>query len=234
MAAHQLVNIHEHRIGNATEGFWRHIYDTYPLRRPAADAADVPGRAVFAAYRTNAPGTVAVFDHTFGYDLSRLAFRNVHAGPAMEPTDPSHELSLDADPFFCGRQDMPEQTGQNHRYGNSAIRTHAGVSRVFWAFPASSGGEVPGAVPIYEHRIELDLIGYNDAMAARCRVYVKYSADAQGGSAFTGCDDATSLTAEPRNWWRFQNVPAGGGYSNVLYAYARYSNKLAFYAFPAR
>ena len=241
MADHQLVNINEYRLGSAPEGFWRYVYDRYPTGKPVPEAADGPGTPVFAAYRTNAPGTVAVYRHEFHYENTpNTGIRASLYADAMEPTDPSFELDPRADAGSCGtpQNSVPRETGQGRRYADAIHRTHSNSSiRAFWAFPVSAGPTIQGAAAVHEHRLEVDFMRNDNVFVARSRVYIKYSLNANGGSVFNECADATNLSSEPRDWWRFAKInvtPDGGGYQRIDYAYARYSNRIAFYAFPAK
>jgi len=244
MTTHVPINIYEYRLGNAPEGFWRYIYDRYASGKPVDEASDTQGRAVFAAYRTHAPGTVPIYLHryTLGEPEDSRIFDRFTTDRERTPS------YFELDEQFSG-SDRTEPEGQiayrgNYiAYGAAVRRKLNGSTRAFWAFPASSGADVPAAVPVYEHRLELDFqsqdlrpwVSAQPIIFGNCATYIKYSMGEIGGRVFNDREDAKDLST-PSAWWRsvtiFDTNPSTG--KETEYAYARYTRKIAFYAFPAQ
>jgi hypothetical protein len=229
------INIHEYRVGDAPKGFWRYVYDPYPQGRPVVEASEDRGRPVFAAYRAQAPGTIPIYRHRYVYSSTE--------SPGVtddESTPVAFELNDQPVP-----PDRPPPHGSVMSSGGGVWIPYAnkngdqpvGSVRVFWAFPASSGGGVPSTVAVHEHRLEVDVLDMHRhalprdwTLEGRCLVYLKYSVEEYGGPILDGHEDGRDLTGEAESWWR----TAQEDRYTIDFAYARYTRRVAFYAYRAQ
>jgi hypothetical protein len=231
MPSHVLINIFEYRIGEPPQGSWRFVYDRYPSGKPVEEASEDQGRAAFSAYRAQAEGTVPIYRHRYVYD-EPMECRSILV-PENEKTPASYECSEDSSanddvapyPQWANGMGVPMSTAPR-RWDHSM--------RAFWAFPVSSGGDAPGSVPVFEHRLEIDVSlrgpgGVGSRLVGRYAAYIKYSTDENAGRVFHQDPEAVELSGPSAEWWRQTSNDVSE--SSI---YARYTRKIAFYAFPAR
>ena len=236
------INIFEYRVGNAPEGFWRYVYDPYPKGKPVSEATEEDGLAVFSAYRTPAPGTIPIYRHQYTYaepgdpnSLRRYTAENERTPVVYEldhkPPSPHSALpTAPVDGYGAGG-------GVQLWHADAATRGSHQDRRVFWAFPTSSRDSGPAAVPVYEHRLEVDFTSdkppgtaARPVLMPRCVVHVKYSISEDAGNVFAKHSDGRYLSAPSAEWWR--TADGMNRYQQIPYAHARYTRKIAFYAFP--
>lgn len=234
------INIFEHRIGEAPEGYWKYFYDAYPQGKPVEEGAEAQGRAAFSAYRTQAPGTVPIYLHRYNY-LNPGDGPMSHLQP-NERTPSSYELDEHSS-TAPGKapSGSVDKSGIWVEYKDSAPMQSGDSTRAFWAFPASFKVDGTDVVAVYEHRLEVDFLTDPAPISfppkwkliGRCAAYIRYSPSESAGRVFEGSLDARVPSPPMDAWWRTKMVVASNGRmeDTLVYAYARYRRKIAFHAF---
>ncbi|MGK7865488.1 hypothetical protein [Falsiroseomonas sp. E2-1-a4] len=237
MSSQSLINIYEYRLENSPDGLWRYAYDQYSRGKPVEEASEDQGRAVFSASRTSAPGTIPIYQRRYagGEIPSELQRAWPWLMQGLQTTPVFYELSDQA--LAPDRSSyVVNYDGLNAWLGGVADFTSTDANRAFWAFPASLAATIEGAVPIYEHRLEVDIGPPSGSVpahitAARFSTYIKYSTNENGGRVFEGARDSADLPTSSTSWWRSGRQLGRTDELNVL---ARYTRKIAFHAFPPK